>query len=627
MKIIFLQELKRGLLGGLLKGLFTRAPTVAVLLLTVVVAACGGDSKSSGPTGNQSPVFTEDIYVFNLDLSMANAEGFVVGNVSAMDAQGTPFDYSLTGNGDLFENLFELAAANNVDNSRNIILSRAAILSDFATSSVTFQVNAIHQGDSAILSGADITVNFNNDLSFDDDSDLDGIKGFYDASPHDATTNVTGNGESGTPYIISNIYQLQAIAGVDHTGTALGSSSFTNNGFLYGADAADQLTKHYILASNINASATADTVVWIKPVVSSYIGHGWTPIAGKDGQSFSGSFNGDGYAISNLNMTLIAAATTDTFGLFGTNSGNISAVGLQNINMIVQAKSNFYLGLDAVRRTRTDNIVSTGSHAGGLVGLNQEDGIISYSYATGLVNASMDAIGGLVGLNQGEISYSYSTAVVQGEGDTGGLVGTNEPGVILSSYATGDVRGHSGIRYRTGTAGGLAGSISGGGAIINTSYATGMVSDATPAEGTSLGGVVAERDDDRDENSAGRVNVTIDSSYWDSDTTSAPNGVGKDRERTRNTGDQTGTFSFTTGQLRGCGLAGMPTSDTTCAPLFPSANWGNTTIMTTDGDIERGWIFNADEYPSLSAVRSDNKQLLPSSAEQECQRNGMPLGC
>ncbi len=566
------------------------------------------------------PVFDPRTYNFDLLLSEANAAGVVVGNVSAID--GTPFDYSLEDSDNLLENLFGLAAADNADGSRNIILRRAANLGDLAASSVIFQVVATHQG-GGLSSKAAVRVNLINDLGLLDDSDGDGVNDLYDAFPGVGTMEVMGNGESENPYIISNIYQLQAIAGVDHTGTPLGSSDFTNNVFLYGTTAADQLTKHYELANDINASAT-NTAVWNKPAVNGYSGRGWTPIAGKSGQSFSGSLSGEGYAISNLNMILRAVAITDSFGLFGTNSGSISAVGLENIEMRIQAPGNAY------RETTTVDTIISGSHAGGLVALNQEDGVISYSYATGLVNASMDSIGGLVGLNQGEISYSYSTAVVQGQGDTGGLLGTNQGGALLSSYATGSVRGGYGISGREGTAGGLAGSISGVGAIINTSYTTGKAAAMTrePRANTLLGGVVAERDQ-----TAGN-GVIIEESYFDASViTPILPGVGKDRSNTID-GDSTGTTGLSTGRLRGCELNGLRIegftliSEGECAVLFPSSHWDEDIDTTADSTITRSWVFNAGEYPSLNAVRSsDNKQLLPSAANQECQRNGMPLGC
>ncbi len=553
------------------------------------------------------PAFTSTPYNFDLPLSMASAAGVVVGNVSAMDVEGTPFDYSLLDS----EGLFELAPANNTDGSRNIVLRRAVILSDFAAFPVTFQVVATNQV-SGFSSEADVRVNLITD------SDGDDVMDFYDADPNDNTVNVIGNGDSNNPYIISNIYQLQAIAGFDHEGTALGSSGFTNNNFPYGTDTDEQLTKHYKLNQNIDAADTNEDV-WNKPAITGYTGRGWTPIAGKSGKSFSGSFSGEGYAISNLNMTLRAAATTDTFGLFGTNSGKISAVGLENIEMRIQAVGDelqFYGGI---------TIPNAGN--GGLVGKNEQAGVIQYSYISGLVNATAEKVGALVGSNLGEISYSYSTAAVEGRLDTGGLVGSNTAGgKILSSYATGSVNGAHGYRDGSSSAehnavvGALVGYVNNNeNNIVEASYATGGAI-AEPYSTLSIpnryiGHLVGQLE---------RGNI-ITSSYWYN------NPVITDIMGIGNFDDNSisGHAGLSNTQLQGCELDGMAITGvmpapTTCFRLFPSSSWGDD---TTDG-ITRRWIFNAGEYPSLSAVRSsDNKQLLPSGAEQECQRNGMPLGC
>ena len=580
-----------------------------------------------------APVFTETPYNFVLSLSEANAQDVVVGNVSAEDIDGTDFDYSLVSSGDVFDDLFGLAAADNADGNRGIILLRTATLSDFAVPSITFQVVATHQVGGTSSEPANITVNLNNDLELDDDFDGDGVKGFYDAFPHDATMNITGNGEPNDPYNITNIYQLQAIAGVDHRGTALDLSVFTNYTFLYGTDAADQLTKHYMLANDINASATVDTAVWTKLAVTGYIGHGWTPIAGKSGQSFSGSFSGEGYAISNLNMSLRAATLTDTFGLFGTSSGNISAVGLENIEMRVQSVQN------RLRQTTGNTHYSPNQGSGGLVGKNEQGGIIQYSYVSGLVNATANRVGGVVGFNLGEISYSYSTAAVEGRLHSGGLVGHhgNSESVgnkVSSSYATGAVRGDRGhpsfiinSRGQIATAGGLVGLNANSGVsniVITASYATGVVSDQVTSFNldSRLGAFVG-----------GTATAGIATSYWYNNS-AFPNikGAGYIGNNVLITSTSLPGISNT--QLQGCGLGGVIIEGaspvpTTCMGLFPSSDWGNTTDSSAGTfDIERGWIFNAGEYPSLSAVRSsDDKQLFPSAAQQECHRNGMPLDC
>ena len=98
-----------------------------------------------------------------------------------------------------------------------------------------------------------------------------------------------------------------------------------------------------------------------------------------------------------------------------------------------------------------------GSVSGGFDGRTDraESGAVTNSYATGAVNgsASAAAIGGLIGGNEGAITGSYATGAVNG-GDlaiAGGLAGLNS-GAITQSYATGNVTAGA-----NGFAGGLVG--------------------------------------------------------------------------------------------------------------------------------------------------------------------------
>lgn len=72
-------------------------------------------------------------------------------------------------------------------------------------------------------------------------------------------------------------------------------------------------------------------------------------------------------------------------------------------------------------------------NAGGLVGANRENGIISTCYARGEVQ-SYSRVGGLTGINTGIIKESYSTGRVKGEWLTGGLIGWNFQGIVQRSY-------------------------------------------------------------------------------------------------------------------------------------------------------------------------------------------------
>lgn len=214
------------------------------------------------------------------------------------------------------------------------------------------------------------------------------------------------------------------------------------------------LAGRYALGSNIDASATA---TW-------NAGAGFTPIG-----VFSGTFDGLGHTISNLNINSIGEG-----GLFSSTGGGavIRNVGLLGAN------------------------VNGTLDSGTLVGINSAT--ISNSYALGSVSApGLHFVGGLMGWNQsGSITNSYATVNVTGS-SAGGLIGSNA-GAVSDSYATGNVTGST-------RAGGLVGYNSG---IINNTYATGLVA------GTGVkGGLV--------ENNAG----TVTTSYWDNQTTGQSIGI------------------------------------------------------------------------------------------------------
>jgi hypothetical protein len=106
----------------------------------------------------------------------------------------------------------------------------------------------------------------------------------------------------------------------------------------------------------------------------------------------------------------------------------------------------------------TGNVRGTGTGVGGLVGSNGGGyGTVANSYATGTVSSSGSIAGGLVGNNYGGISNSYATGAVTATTSVGGLVGLNSSGgTISNTYATGSVAG-------TGNAvGGLLGGNQGG---------------------------------------------------------------------------------------------------------------------------------------------------------------------
>ncbi|MCX6717589.1 MAG: hypothetical protein NTU76_02860, partial [Candidatus Taylorbacteria bacterium] len=191
-----------------------------------------------------------------------------------------------------------------------------------------------------------------------------------------------GDGSSGNPYQITSWTDLNGMR--------------------------DNLTANYKLVEDLSSTTAG---------YGDY-GDGWIPIGTSSvGSQFTGSFNGDGNTISDLIVNL---TSTDYVGLFGYATGNISNLGLINVNVTGNAR------------------------VGGLVG--NSSGTITNSYSTGSVagskvnNSSKRSVGGLVGTFSGTISNSYSRANVTGSFSVGGLIGISA-GTITNSYSTGQVTG------------------------------------------------------------------------------------------------------------------------------------------------------------------------------------------
>lgn len=140
--------------------------------------------------------------------------------------------------------------------------------------------------------------------------------------------------------------------------------------------------------------------------------------------------------------------------------------------------------------------VDASGQVGGLVGENAavfdgENSYVENSYAKGKVVASGSEVGGLVGINIGEIKHSHATGSVTstGGGNIGGLVGFTDEGVpastIVDSYATGNVACQQCGAGAEDDVGGLVGRTDEGS--ISGSFATGEVSGGDPS---SVGGLV-----------------------------------------------------------------------------------------------------------------------------------------
>jgi hypothetical protein len=231
----------------------------------------------------------------------------------------------------------------------------------------------------------------------------------------------------------------------------------------------DDKTGNYYLANDIDAS---DTVNW-------NTGQGFKPIAAGDGDDFTGTFDGNGYTISDLFVNWGQTAWT-TNGLFGTvaSTAKIANVTLTDVDV-------------------TGNLSNTGALAGFVKCLNTggSEPVIQNCHASGTVKTTETAggytyIGGLIGLSEGnddplsvQIKDCSSSCTVTGYTSAtsvtgiGGLIGAAKQTVVSNCFATGTVTGGLKARY----CGGLVGftsdaSGSNSGCDFSYCYATGDVS-------------------------------------------------------------------------------------------------------------------------------------------------------
>jgi hypothetical protein len=142
-------------------------------------------------------------------------------------------------------------------------------------------------------------------------------------------------------------------------------------------------------------------------------GSGFEPI-GDSVTPFAGSFDGAGFSIEDL---FIDFSGSDFVGLFGHINGSGIVFDLSLVDIDVTGDIN----------------------VGGLTGLN--DGNISNVSVGGFVSGT-NSVGGVVGTNYGQIEYASSSVEVNAASFySGGLVGESYLGRITHSSASGDVTG------------------------------------------------------------------------------------------------------------------------------------------------------------------------------------------
>lgn len=314
-----------------------------------------------------------------------------------------------------------------------------------------------------------------------------------------------------------------------------------------------------------------------------------------DSSVFSGTYDGGGFEISNLNIN---KGSVDYIALFGrTNEATIENVGLRNVEIIGGANVGALVGWN--QNSVISNSYSTGNiegqgkwKVGGLVGFNYTNSLISDSYTTANVKGSGNRVGGLVGENYmgSKVSNSYATGNVEGdEFYVGGLLGLNYgSSKVLNSYATGRVLSHDNY------AGGLVG-MNRDGSVIQNTYST--------------GGVTGQN------RTGGLVGKSFNSSIINSYTTSSVNSPGTDIGavgslvgRFYNNNGHKSVIKNSYAQIHSLPFAGL--TDWNINSGYPENNTliESKKLSTTDmkkkssyagWDFDKDWMIISGQYPTL----------------------------
>lgn len=171
---------------------------------------------------------------------------------------------------------------------------------------------------------------------------------------------------------------------------------------------------------------------------------------------FSGSFDGQGYTISNL---VINAPQASVCGLFGYLGGEVRDLVLAGVDVSCDGSVGGLVGVTLDARIEGVNVSGrvqgTGDIVGGLVGIAGK-GVIDGAEVNVEVTGS-SFVGGLVGelYDEARVENAHARGNIEGTISVGGLVGLmRQDASVAASSSMGNVRGTSAV-------GGLVGSLTG----------------------------------------------------------------------------------------------------------------------------------------------------------------------
>ncbi|MEP0007522.1 MAG: T9SS type A sorting domain-containing protein [Balneola sp.] len=274
---------------------------------------------------------------------------------------------------------------------------------------------------------------------------------WYVSDDASGTNKTAISGATDTLYTITSIYEKKYLSFevTPSDGTDVGAATESTRKLVkphlfgegtqenpYHISSADELnnvryliTAHFIQTKDIDLDTTGFNT-----------GSGWEPIGtNTSGKEFSGTFNGNGFTISNL---FIDRSSTNFNGLFGaTKNAVLKNIALENVNITGDEYTGALVGINysEIRNSYSTGSVSGYNHTGGLAGAVEtwdgSTGLVTNSYSHATVSGSNYGASSLVGrLISGTIEYSFGTGSVTASSGSGGLIGEKNSGTVTSSY-------------------------------------------------------------------------------------------------------------------------------------------------------------------------------------------------
>ena len=198
-----------------------------------------------------------------------------------------------------------------------------------------------------------------------------------------------------------------------------------------------------------------------------------------------GELTGGIYDVESTGSVIAGSSDAVAGGLVGTNNGGLA---------------NSFSDSAVTVKVDNQNPVTTTGGLGGVVGVNTEKGNVQYVDSLGVTNGgatNSSNIGGIIGINNGNMYSGYNESIVSGKDKVGGIIGENSTGgtvtnIVNATSVTGEnVSADNVSQYVGGLVGSNSGSVTNGrnnGTITGTNYVGGMV--GSNAQGATLTNLV-----------------------------------------------------------------------------------------------------------------------------------------